>query len=220
MKLAIHQPNFLPWGGYFNKIKLVDNFIFLDDVQFERGKTFTSRTKILSNGSPIWLTVPVLDKSSLLEIRYIRTDNSTNWKGKHLKTIFHSYKKAKNFDVIYNLLEEVYSLKSDFLNDFNQCAINSICSHLNISTKLIKSSSIECEDKTGWDKLLEIIIKSKADTYVSGSGSGSKRYVNLSELKENGVELQWQEYSQTEYNQLHTKSFVENLSMIDYLFNV
>jgi len=80
--VAIHQPNFLPWLGYFDKIARCDTFIALDDVQLVRGKSYTCRAKILSQGNELWLTVPVLNKSDKILIKDSKVDNKQNWKKK------------------------------------------------------------------------------------------------------------------------------------------
>ena len=219
MKVAIHQPNFLPWEGYFDKIKHVELFVHLDDVQFERGKTFTSRTKIIQNGTPIWLTVPVLNKSELLPIHSIQTDNSFNWQQKHLNTLFHAYKKSLNFNAIYPLIEELYDVKHDLLIDYNLKGIELISSYLNINTKFIRSSGLTKSDESGWSKIMDILKKTNATTYFSGSGSGSRRYINEQDLNDKNIKLEWQKYTAQTYPQLKTHLFEPNLSVIDKLFN-
>ena len=78
--VAIHQPNFLPWAGYFHKMSVVDVFVLLDDVQLSNGKTYSSRTRILAPAGPAWLTVPVRDKSRLPLIAEARIDMSMRWR--------------------------------------------------------------------------------------------------------------------------------------------
>lgn len=221
MKVAIHQPNFLPWIGYFHKIKNSDLFVLLDDVQFERGKSFTSRTKIITNNVENWLTIPVLHKSRLLNINEMNVDDNFIWKKKQLKTIFLEYKRAPFFEEIYSLIESIYNSESSLLIDYNIPLITGICEYLEIDTKLICSSSIPDLDNEsfGWDKLLNMIIKLDASTYLSGSGNGSRRYVNEVDLLKNNIALEWQNYSPKTYNQFNRNEFVSNISIIDLLFN-
>lgn len=220
MIVAIHQPNFLPWLGYFSKLKNSDLFIFFDDVQMERGKSFTSRTKILINGNENWLTIPVLNKSELLDIKDITVDKNFIWKKKHLRTIELNYKKHPHFKEVYPLLEEVYHQENELLIDYNIPFILNICDYLGIQTKFKKSSDIKSvANKTGWEKILFILIELKADTYLSGSGEGSKRYVNENDLLKNNLKLLWQDYNMLIYRQHNSNDFISHLSIIDLLFN-
>ncbi|MBS4034552.1 MAG: WbqC family protein [Ignavibacterium sp.] len=220
MIVAIHQPNFLPWIGFFNKIKNSDLFVFLDDVQFERGKTFTSRTRILINGQENWLTVPVVNKSELIAIKDIKVDKSFIWKHKHLRTLELNYKKHPYFNEVFKILEDIYKNETVFLIDYNISFILRICDYLDIRKKIINSSDIEgVTDKNSWEKLLYILIKTEAKIYLSGSGEGSKRYVNESDLRKNDISLLWQDYNMQTYIQKNSRDFVSHLSIIDLLFN-
>lgn len=220
MKVAIHQPNYLPWIGYFSKIHKVDSFVFLDDVQFERGKTYTSRTKIIVSGKDLWLTIPVRNKSSLSTIKETIIDSTVKWQSKHLRTIYVNYKKAPFFEEVYVLIEKCLSLKSDFIIDYNLPLIETLCRYLDIDTVFYTSSSLNnCEEKTGLDKILSILNELKADCYISGHGAGSKRYVDEIQFADKGIKLDWFEYTPKIYEQLNTDEFVQNLSIIDLLMN-
>jgi hypothetical protein len=221
MKVAIHQPNFLPWIGYFNKIRQVDKFVFLDDVQFERGKTFTSRTKILVQGKEFWMTVPVNNKSALMNISDIQVDSSFIWKKKQLKTLMLSYKKAPFFDEVFSIIDLVYSQKSTFLIDYNIPLIENICTYLGFRIEFKRSSEIINQDKSaiGMEKILDILLNTEATRYVSGSGVGSKRYINEPLLNKNGIELEWQNFEMMQYPRINNTEFISHLSIIDLLFN-
>jgi hypothetical protein len=103
MIISIHQPAYLPWLGYFDKINRSDIFIYLDTVQLEKNSySYTYRNKIKTPQGSTWLTVPLKTKGHTAKsIGDIRIDNSRNWKKKHLKNIFFNYKKAKFFDEVY-----------------------------------------------------------------------------------------------------------------------
>ncbi|HQI69627.1 MAG TPA: WbqC family protein [Bacteroidales bacterium] len=221
MIAAIHQPNFLPWIGYFHKIKNSDIFVFLDDVQFEQGKTFTSRTKIICSGAENWLTVPIKKKSELKDIKDTSVDDNFIWKKKHLKTLQLNYCKAPFFEEVFSILEKNYNTNGIYITDYNIPLITDICEYLNIKTQFICSSHIvQSNDLKGWDKILAIILELKADFYLSGSGAGSKRYVNADDLMKHNIRLEWQKYTTVEYAQVNNKGvFIPNLSIIDLLFN-
>ncbi len=220
MKIAIHQPNFLPWLGYFNKILKADTFVFLDDVQFERGKTFTSRTKIFINGKENWLTIPVINKSELIKIKDIKVDTNFRWKKKHLRTIELNYKKHPFATEIFPIISEVYKNGGNYLMEYNLPLIMKFCNYMKIKTDFINSSNLKFNsDKAGWEKLIVILNEVKADEYLSGSGAGSKRYVKESDLWKNNISLAWQNYLIKPYNQFNCNNFVSGLSIIDLLFN-
>jgi len=220
MKVAIHQPNFLPWVGFFNKIKSVDLFIFFDDVQFERGKTYTSRTKILAQSNELWLTVPVINKSSLIQIKDIEVVQDANWKSKHLKCLSLSYKKAPYFDEVFQIIEKTYRGNSRYLIDYNIPLIKNFCEYLQFSTEFKLSSELCIAEVQGGDKILSLLMSVKANEYLSGNGEGSRRYINTREFELAGIILEWQNFIQKPYKQFGTQEFISNLSIIDLLFNM
>jgi hypothetical protein len=220
MKVAIHQPNFIPWIGYFHKISLVDIFVFLDDVQIERGKTFTQRAKILIEGNEKWITIPVIDKSDLTLIKDAQIDPSFIWKRKMLKTIELNYKSSPDFECVFDIIQKAFMTSSKFLIDYNIPLIIEFSKYLGLNTKFILSSELgEPAHKTGKEKILEINKSLKADVYVSGTGQGSMRYIEEEDYLKNGIELQWQKFTFKEYPQMKTKTFIGGLSIIDLVFN-
>jgi hypothetical protein len=219
VRVGVHQPNFLPWRGFFSKIQACDTFVLLDDVQFERGKTFTSRTKIALNGTALWLTIPVLERSKLRRISEIQVDSSFAWKRKHLNTLFHAYKKAPGFAQVYPIIEKGYEQPFDFLVQYNLAFIENIASCLELEVNFVRSSTLPSTEEVGWDKIKCILAETKTTEYVSGSGAGSKRYVNEQELQAMGINVVWQSPPQQEYVQPHSPHFMPDLSVIDLLFN-
>jgi WbqC-like protein family len=219
MKVAIHQPNFFPWCGYFNKIKAVEVFIFLDDVQFERGKTYTSRTKIIVNGQEQWLTVPVQNKSGLSLIKDIKVEVPYFWKRKHLKTLQVNYKKALFYEEVFPLIEQIYSINSDYLVDYNTAMLMLISAYLGFKTEFRCASLLSIIDTSGSERIINILKNVSARSYLSGKGEGSRRYINVNEFIANNIFLEWQDYKVIPYKQLNTKDFIPNLSIIDMLLN-
>ena len=220
MIAAIHQPNFLPWIGYFQKIKNSDVFVFLDDVQFERGKTFTSRTKIIIGEQEAWLTLPIKEKSELKEIRHSLVNLEINWKKKHLRTLELNYRRAPFFQEVFELIRNCYSQESEFLIDFNISLILAICDYLGIETNFEQSSKIEgTAEMKGWDKILYILRSLNADVYLSGSGAGSKRYINEDDLIKENIQLKYQTASVKPYRKNCGHISFEKLSIVDLLFH-
>ena len=105
MKISAHQPAYLPWGGFIERISLSDVFIILDDVQFEKN-SFTNRNQIKTSNGPTWLTVPVsLKGHTSSSIKDIEIANNKPWHKKHWKTIQQNYKKSPFFREHENFLK-------------------------------------------------------------------------------------------------------------------
>ena len=117
--VAIHQPNFLPWLGFFYKMLRSDVFVLLDNVQFPIGRSYVSRVKIKLSQGAIWLTVPVSHNFGQLT-KDVKINNKELWQEKHLKTLEMNYKRAAYFKPIFELLQEVYFKEEwELLVDFN-----------------------------------------------------------------------------------------------------
>ncbi|MGD1822475.1 MAG: WbqC family protein [Pleomorphochaeta sp.] len=218
--VSIHQPNFFPWTGYFNKIVNSDNFILFDDVQFERGKTYTSRTKVLCQGKEKWLTVPVIGKGEMLPINQVTFDNSQEWKTKHLSTIMNYYRKSPCYKKVFSMIEEIYSHTFNTIGDFNIFTIKYILNYLESETLCFVASELTPHSKlSGLDRIVELLESVKATDYLSGSGAGSKRYMEEARLNEKSIHLMWQEYEAKSYFQKNVEHFIPNLSIIDLLFS-
>lgn len=220
MRVAIHQPNFLPWSGYFHKISQVEKFVFLDDVQLERGKSFTQRSKILIENTEKWITVPIVNKGENTLIRDARIDDSVIWKRKLLKTIELNYKRTPGFEEIFPILQLILNSTSKFLVDYNIPFICKISHFLGFETEFTLSSDLNIPlSAHGKDKIIGINKVLNADTYLSGRGAGSMRYIDPADFTYAGINLEWQEYAVKEYPQGTNRPFVPGLSIVDLIFN-
>ena len=111
--ISIHQPVYLPWLGFIEKVTSSEKFVFLDDVQFEKNG-FQNRNKIRTYDGEMWLTVPVKVKSQTL-LKDVKINYSTDWINKHKKSIIQNYKKAEFFDNYWFELEKIYDEKFEYL---------------------------------------------------------------------------------------------------------
>tara|TARA_Y100001963_G_C6763263_1_gene440728 strand:+ start:601 stop:1293 length:693 start_codon:yes stop_codon:yes gene_type:complete len=219
MKVCIHQPNYLPWLGFFNKVAQSDTYVVFDDVQYPRGKDWANRNQIKTNNGKLWLTIPVIGKSELRQWKDIEIANS-GWNRKHIANINNFYRKSKYFDLYYSDLEKFYNKDYIRLIDLNVDLIKYFCGILNIDTDIVYSSDI-CGDKefdNGLDKILYILEELKTTEYITGAGAGSERYIIEDEFKKRDIKLTWNDYQHPEYNQLHG-DFESHLAIIDLLFN-
>lgn len=169
MKFAVHQPNFLPWVGYFAKIALVDEFVILDDVQFPIGRSYVYRSKIAGGENGTWLSVST-QKATGANIDEIKLSEPMDaWKAKHLNLIKDRYKKSAHFDHFYPEIEGIYSEGVTHLGEFNMRFIAALARRLAPDTKISRSSALKIQS-TSDARIAEIGAHLGAAVYVSGSG--------------------------------------------------
>ncbi|MCX7910642.1 MAG: WbqC family protein [Endomicrobia bacterium] len=214
MIVAIHQPHYLPWPGYFNKIIKSDIFVFLDDVQYKKNE-WQNRNKIKTATGEMWLTVPVHYKFGQ-KINEVEIDNKIFWNKDHIKTIKINYQKANFFKDFFPYIENLLSQKYYRLVDINVASVNLILEYLGINKKIITSSSLGVKGEKTL-KLVEICKKLSASVYLSGIGA--KNYIIVEEFKKNNIEVVFQNYTTPVYPQLFGE-FIPNLSIIDMIFNI
>lgn len=217
MVVAIHQPNFIPWLGYFYKMAHAQQFVFLDTVQYAK-RSFINRNRIKSKSGPIWLTVPVCTKGRFDQaIMDVEMDWDHNWQRKHLHTLRTNYHQAPFFDEVFPLLECRYASNEPInkLEDFNISIIQIICRYLGLCPTLIRASDLKVEGK-GTDLLVHICKELGASTYLAGAGA--VKYQEDEKFAAIGVLVQHSSFQPTKYNQLWGE-FVENLSVVDALMN-
>jgi hypothetical protein len=217
MILGISQPTFLPWAGYFGLLNIVDEFVFLDNIQFSK-RSWQQRNKIKINNQFFFLTVPVISKNKYYQkINEVLIDKKSNFIESHKKNIEFNYKKARYFDNYVNQIFNIYDIKHDKLVDLNIDFIKTICSLLNIKFLFTRSNDLQL--KSSKEKLIVDICKLKrCKTYVSTSGS--KDYLkNSDEFVKNFISLKYYEFKNIQYRQLGD-NYIENLSIIDLLFNL
>jgi len=213
MIVSIHQPGYLPWLGFFKKIQSSDIFVFLDDVQFEKNG-WHNRNKIKTSENWMWLTVPVNAKLGT-NLNQIRIDYSSKWIKKHKKSIELNYSKSEFFDKYWSNFENIYEKKYELLVDLNMAFIKKIMEFLDIKTKILFSSSLEITEKKS-ARILQICKSLDASRYISGVMG--EDYLDMQEFEKQNIELVFQDYQHPTYHQKY-KSFLENMSIIDLLFN-
>ncbi|HEU5324078.1 MAG TPA: WbqC family protein, partial [Methylomirabilota bacterium] len=167
MKVAIHQPQYLPWIGYFDKIDQADCFVALDTVQFKKNE-WQNRNRIKTPGGWQWLTVPVRQRF-LQRIADVEIDNTAAWPRKHLQALTQSYGGSPFFGVHAPFFRTLYSRRWDRLLDLNVAVLRYLVDALQIRTELILASSLTAPG-TATQRLVEICRALGADTYISGAG--------------------------------------------------
>ncbi|MCX6238329.1 MAG: WbqC family protein [Bacteroidia bacterium] len=212
-RVSIHQPNYIPWLGYFYKIAQSDVFVFLDDVQFSNEGMHNWHYIKTTQGS-LRLKIPVQQSLGDL-INEVRTKDELNWKAKHLKAIEANYFNTKFFDTIYPFLSELLLRDYPNIAVLNSSIIVSICKSLRINTEFVFSSNLVITSKRE-KKVLDIVEALKGDVYYSGTGA--KAYQLEENFTQRGIELRYSTFTPFEYTQQYG-NFQPNISIIDFLMN-
>ena len=215
MKIAIHQPQYLPYPGFFHKLSLVDALVVMDDVQYD--KRFTNRNQILAPQGPIWLTVPIVKSQKFHKNMEVEVNNSLPWRTEHLKKISYSYRNASWFHEYGPYFEELYKRDHSKLVDLDLDVTRKILDWLDIRIEVLLESNLRVEGE-GTQRLVNACVAVGADSYVSGIGG--KNYLDEGIFAANNIRLEYQEYQPRPYRQRFVEEFVPNLSVIDMLFNV
>lgn len=215
MKVAIHQPQYLPWLGYFDKMDQVDAFVLLDTVQFKKNE-WQNRNRIKTASGWQYLTVPILHRFPQ-RIGEVEINNRMPWARKHLQALISNYAPAPFFDVHRPFFEEVYHREWTLLLDLNLTILAYLVEVLKIRTKLVLASSLALPDREGaTDRLIAICQALGAESYLSGVGG--KNYLDLRRFEEAGIQVLFQEFQCPKYPQ-RFGPFEPNLSIVDLLLN-
>lgn len=168
--VAAHQPNFLPWLGFFDKLARCDRFVLLDDVQFPRTSrgTYTNRVQLLIGGRPAWLTVPVV-RDGIQRIRDVRIDDRQPWRRKALRTIEQAYARAPRFAETMPLVRELLEYDTDRIAELNEYAIRRLAPEH--APKLVRQSDLGDVSGAATELLINLVKAAGGDAYLSGDGA-------------------------------------------------
>ncbi|MHA2217595.1 MAG: WbqC family protein [Candidatus Hodarchaeales archaeon] len=214
--VTIHQPMYLPYPGFFNKIKGADIFVLLDDAEYSSGYYY-NRNRIKGPNGQVMLTVPVI-KEKGIKLKDMEIAQNIHWEDKHWKSLVMYYSKSMYFEEYMDFFENIYSKKWKKLNELNMVTMNYLMEQLDLevplylSSQLLKGLSLKSSER-----LLEICKRLDASTYLSGVDG--KNYLNTSLFDACNIEVKFQKYIPKEYTQLYPP-FIPNLSIIDLLFNM
>ena len=213
--VAVLQSNYIPWKGYFDIIGRADCFIFHDDLQYTKND-WRNRNKIKTANGSTWLTVPCgKNEHRLICEVELKTHD---WQAKHWRMIEKNYKKAPYFDLYRNFFEEFYLEKTwSNLSEMNHFLIKHIASKfLGVTTPLEDSRSYNLSGRKA-GRLLELLHKAGATHYLSGPSA--KSYIPEAEFLQEGIQVEWMDYSgYPEYPQF-SPPFEHGVSIIDLLFH-
>jgi len=216
VRIAGHQPDYLPYGGFFARMLMVDAFVLVDHVQFEK-KSFQSRNRVAGGGPPILLSVPVRTSGRLNQsIADVRVaDPEGRWRRAHWRTLAQSYRRTPGFARHGPFFEDLYGRPWHRLLDLNLAIIEYLCRCFGITTPRHRSSGLRlAARRTGL--LVQMCKAFQADEYVSGPGGLA--YVVDDELAAAGVRSTFARYRQVSYSRA-PNPYVAGLSAVDLLFH-
>lgn len=213
MLVSIHQPNFLPWLGFFDKVAQSNIFILLDNAQFEKNE-WQNRNRIKGPGGPQWLTVPVVHRFPQT-IAETRIDDTSNWRRKHWNAIVSNYRKAPWFSQYAGRFEAVYERSWDRLVDLNVHLFHLVCNTLGFERRVHLASEFPVASSASC-RLAELCAAVDGDAYLAGAGAYG--YLDTKPFEDRNIRVEFQNYRHPVYPQLFG-AFVSHLSVLDLLFN-
>lgn len=214
--ISIHQPQYLPYLGFFHKIVQSDIFIVLDDVRFQKNG-LQNRNKIKNNSQAgwQWLTVPVRHNFGQL-INEVELPDNVNWQRKHWNSIRFNYARAPYFADYAESLEAIYEQEYTSLARLNMDLTLWYLKCLGLEKQIVCASALDVTGEQS-ERLVNLCQAVGGDTYLSGPGG--KEYMDLEIFGVAGIEVQWQAFTHPEYPQVFPETgFASHLSAIDALF--
>lgn len=214
--LAILQPGYLPWLGFFDQMVRADYFVYYDNVQFDK-HGWRNRNRVKASEGPVWLTVPVLHKGlGMPKILDIEINNQQPWARKQVHTIRQLYARAPFLDHYMPELEEIICRPWKRLIDLDLAVTEAMTRWLGLKTKVYRASDLGIEGDRS-ERLLNHCLHFGADHYISGNSA--RNYLDVELFERHGIKVTWQDYMHPVYPQLHGE-FIPFLSAIDLLLNV
>jgi hypothetical protein len=193
-------------------------FIAMDNAQFSKtGGTWTNRVQMIVNGEPAWATMPIVRSyHGVRSIREMQISPAASWRGKLLRTVEHSYRRAPEFDTVFPWLARIVENPASDVAYYNLAAIRAISEALGLRTQIVVGSSLLTEGSA--TELLISMVKAVGGTaYLAGGGSAG--YQEDKKFHEAGIKLIYQEFQHPTYPQLNRSAFQPGLSIIDALMN-
>lgn len=215
-RVAIVQSSYIPWKGYFDLIRSVDEFILFDDTQFTK-RDWRSRNRIKTPQGPLWLTVPVQTKGRYLQAIKDTQVSDPGWAESHWKSIATHYARAPHFGAYREALEQLFrGCQAERLSDVNRWFIEGLCGMLGIHTRLTWSMDYDViPGKT--ERLVSLCLQAGATEYLSGPAA--RDYIDPALFDAAGVALSYADYSNyPEYPQLYPP-FDHQVSVIDLILS-
>lgn len=219
MKVAIIQPLYLPWAGFFELIAASDAYVALDHVAFE-SSSWQHRNRVKGPNGPFFLSVPVLkEKRGENRICDRRLDHRQPWVKKHLGSLESCYRKARYFDMVYPEVAFLLRKGTEKISDLNVGLIRLLMKHLRLDRPVIRSSELPLGDDAAFGKngrLIHLMQVVGAERFYEGASG--RNFIDPKQFEEAGMAVEFQEYRHPVYPQ-QFGMFVPYMSVVDLLFN-
>jgi WbqC-like protein family len=216
-KVSIHQPNYLPWIGFFHKVSKSDCFVILDIAEYSNSG-ITNRNKIRTKDGWIYLTIPIGKKYHNARIVDVQLQDDYSWQRSHFKTLEANYKKSDYFYCHEDFFKKLYAVKYQHLWEINEKIIFYLLECFDINVEIIKSSDLSFDlNSKKTDLNINVLKEVGADIYLSGPSG--RNYLETDLFKENNIKLEYTNFEHPIYKQ-RFEGFVPNLSAVDLLFNL
>ena len=215
MKAIVHQPQYFPYPGFFHKLSMADVYVIMDDVQYD--KRFTNRNRIIATNGATWITVTIKKGHKFLQNMQVEINNDLPWRENHWKKIWQSYANAPYFHLYKDSLESLYLKNWDFLFDLDFETLKMVTRWLGLKVEIVRESELNITGAST-ERLINACKSVGADTYISGPGG--KNYLDEKLFQRSNLILVYQGYAATPYRQRLSKTFVQDLSIIDLLANM
>jgi hypothetical protein len=217
--VAIHQPNFFPWLGYFDKIRMADTFVFLDAVDYPRSGSggmgsWTNRVRLSIQGEARWVTCPLRRLASGDSILSAEIDDSQPWRKKIVRTLETNYGRAPQFVRSMEFLLPLLESSETNLASFNISAIRAIAQRLGVAARFVRQSEVESEGQAT-ERLISIVKAVGGRAYLVGGGATGYQDDEL--LRAAGLDVVYQCFVPESYGS--PKGYLPGLSVIDYLMH-
>ena len=222
MIVAAHQPSYLPWLGYLDKLAKSDVFVVMDDLQYE-AQNFQNRNRLKLADGPHWVTVPLLRGAQTDRVMDKRIDNSGrggrhHWQQRTWRTLVTHYGRAPFFERYASELEDVYARRWDSLVELDLHLLDLARVWTGISRPIVRASSLGLQG-TKTERIIDLCHKLRASVYLSGRG-GSTGYLDTDALSRAGITTMWQRFTHPQYPQRYAGlGFVSHLAFIDLIAN-
>jgi hypothetical protein len=214
MTLTAHQPQYLAYTGYFDKMDRADIFVLLDTVQFKKNE-WINRNRLKGPAGPQFITVPVSFNFGD-RIMQVKIAHDPTWRKKHLQTLRTLYAKTAYFQEFYKLLEGILAVDTDSLSELNIALIEKIAERLGINTRLEITSQLPEMPEDPDRRLIALCRHFNCETYLAGSGG--RDYMDLSVWEKSGVKVVFHQFQEPVRKQLYG-AFEPNLSIADLYMN-
>lgn len=218
MKVAIMQPTYLPWAGYFNMIAQCNLFIFLDDVQFAK-RSWQQRNRIMLGGKEHFVSIPVQCRGKREQLIYeTAVDDSQKWREKHISTLNHAYRKHPFGGEVIQIVSDCLSIQSTSLADITIAIIKAFNHELGLPTQFCRSSEIGMEGKRS-EHLVALCQRAGATAYLSAQGS--REYIEAEHVfADSGLKVEFHDFVPEPYPQKGACEFIPYLSIVDVVANL